>query len=100
MEPQYIEILNSAIKIYGEANQLDMVTEECAELIQAINKVKRAQSRIIRQGMINALLVEVADVEIMIEQIKIMFSGYEAVESAKKEKLDRLAHRVKVELYK
>jgi NTP pyrophosphatase (non-canonical NTP hydrolase) len=100
MENKHIEILNSAIKIYGETNQLDMVTEECAELIQAINKVKRAQSRIIRQGMINALLVEVADVEIMVEQIKIMFGGYDAVEEAKELKLERLAHRVKVELYK
>ena len=93
------DVLKQAIEIFGITQQMDMAMEECAELIVALNKIKR--STIIDQNKaVDDMLSEVADVEIMIEQIKIMFSGYEAVESAKKEKLARLAHRVKVELYK
>ena len=35
-------VLDSAIQVYGISNQLDMAVEECAELIQAINKIKRS----------------------------------------------------------
>ena len=36
------EILKQAISQYGIGAQLDMAVEECAELIQSINKLKRA----------------------------------------------------------
>ena len=35
------EVLKRAIEKYGVLAQMDMATEECAELIQAINKLKR-----------------------------------------------------------
>ena len=42
MNKEQKEILENAINTFGANNQLDMVIEECAELIQAINKMRRA----------------------------------------------------------
>lgn len=46
---------------YGLDSQLNMLQEECAELIQAVNKYKRIQSP--------AIVEEIADVYIMLAQI-------------------------------
>jgi NTP pyrophosphatase (non-canonical NTP hydrolase) len=60
---------------YGLASQSDKLIEECAELIQAVNKYKTALSKkdfSVEKGLIalENLIEEIADVEIMIEQIK------------------------------
>ena len=62
--PTVKEFAVMAVEQYGERNQLDMVEEECAELIQAVCKRKR--------GIDNKdnLVDEIADVEIMLEQLK------------------------------
>ena len=99
-------ILEAAIKKYGELNQMDMVIEECAELIKAINKLKR-------KGGINNLGVrppsqnttteysqlyyelcsEVADVKIMLAQAELMLSK-EAIDLSVERKMERLANRL------
>lgn len=38
------QILKDAVDNFGVPSQLDMAIEECAELIQAINKIKRTFS--------------------------------------------------------
>ena len=48
---------------YGTESQLNILQEECAELIQAVSKYRRGES-------IDLLAEEIADVEIMIAQIK------------------------------
>lgn len=58
---------------YGYNAQSNQLIEECAELIQAINKHKRAQGSLKEERYniaFDNLLEEIADVEIMLEQIK------------------------------
>lgn len=76
------EIFETAIKVFGECNQENMAIEECAELIQAINKKHR--------GMEHNIPEEIADVEIMLEQLKIANGCHEEVETIRKEKVERL----------
>lgn len=76
------EIFETAIKVYGDFNQENMAIEECAELIQAINKKHR--------GLKHNIPEEIADVEIMLEQLKIANGCHEEVEAIRKEKMERL----------
>ena len=58
---------------YGYENQSHQLIEECAELIQAVNKFRRAHRKGDKEGLEIArdnLIEEVADVELMLEQIK------------------------------
>ncbi len=58
---------------YGKIPQLDMLTEECAELIQAVCKYKRKIKHGTPQEANRAkdsMVGEMADVLIMIQQIK------------------------------
>lgn len=80
------EVYKKAIREYGEYAQLDVAIEEMAELMQAISKFKRGKSHNVEE--------EVADVEIMIEQLKIIFDS-KKIEQIKREKIDRLEQRLK-----
>lgn len=76
-------VLQAAINKFGKDQQLNMMIEECAELIQAINKYKR-------YGKIENVLEEIADVQIMIEQMQMIFFP-STTEKYEREKIDRLA---------
>lgn len=54
---------------YGLDRQMDILQEECAELIQAVSKIRR-------YGLSREenLIEEMADVEVMIDQIKILLN--------------------------
>lgn len=96
------ETLKKAIAKYGTIAQMDMVIEECAELIQAINKMKRmsgtdacfpiypqpVHSMEYSRTYFN-LCSEVADVKIMVAQMELMLSK-EVVDLAVARKLERL----------
>ena len=82
-----VEILKEAINIYGIENQENMCIEECAELIQAINKKHR--------GLKHNIPEEIADVEIMLEQLKIINRCRARVEEIKQKKLQRLSREVR-----
>ena len=84
------EIYTDAIRAYGETTQELIAMEECAELIQAISHKHRGRS--------NNLAEEIADCEIMLEQLKIINNCHERVETIKREKIERLARRVYDEL--
>lgn len=60
-----MNIYEEALEKYGEDAQLEMVVEECAELIKAIQKHKRT-------GNIEELCEEAADVRIMLNQLDMM----------------------------
>lgn len=65
--------LTKAWKTFGEDAQLDMLVEECAELIQAVNKYKRAKAQGVSIRVDNAknhLAEEITDVENMLFQVK------------------------------
>ena len=71
-----LEIISYIIAIYehyGRTQQLRQTQEECAELIVAINKMFRNnQNSMSSDKANNDFLEEVADVEIMLVQCKIM----------------------------
>jgi len=99
-------ILELALKKYGVPNQLNQTIEEAAELIQAINKARRHQliteTEIIQPKYLTStkdclvfgnLVSEIADMEIMLEQLKILIGHY-GVSFAKERKLLRLKTRL------
>lgn len=79
-------------KHYGENNQLNQLQEELAELIKAVNKYRRDEDNI------DNLIEEIADVEIMIEQIKyLLHLNPEYLEMITINKLLRQKRRIKEE---
>ena len=60
--------------------------EECAELIQAINKKHRGRAHNIPE--------EIADVEICLEQLKMINNCADEVENYKTAKMERLKARI------
>ena len=85
------EIFKKAIETYGEREQSAVAMEECAELIRAINKYHRKDSNENRKNLIE----EIADVQIMIEQVKIMYNiSEDEIEDAYLGKVFRLIQRL------
>ena len=83
------EILNRVIEAKGATHQEIIAIEECSELIQAITHKHR--------GRKHNLAEEIADVEIMLEQLKIINGCTDEVEQVKKYKIERLLHRLRGE---
>lgn len=82
------------IKHYGTDKQLDLLIEECAELIQAICKRKRHNNSNWDFNMIE----EIADVENIIEQFKAVNPvAVELIDSIKDNKTNRQMHRIEKE---
>ena len=84
------EVLMEAIQTYGSDHQLNVAIEEMAELTKEICKRKRmANNR-------NEIIEEMADVLIMLEQLKLIFniSSIELEEQIKF-KIARLQERMK-----
>jgi NTP pyrophosphatase (non-canonical NTP hydrolase) len=81
------DLYRQTIQRWGTEGQIDMFHEEVGKLLSALNKYKR--------GRVPAkeLITEIADVQIMTEQLAEMF-GSVAVYNEKLRKLDRLARRV------
>lgn len=76
-------IYNKMIEKYGQKDQMLIAVEECSELQKAILKFLRGRCNQIE------IAEEMADVEIMLEQLKIMFNNNEEVEYFKKQKIMR-----------
>lgn len=85
---------------YGES-QIDILQEECAELIQAVSKFRRGGD-----NPISKMLEEMADVSIMIQQVLYLLnkrismyglSAYDAYFEFIDKKLDRQIKRIEEE---
>jgi len=79
-------IYKEALDAWGENLQITLAQEECAELIHALCKFKRT-------GQTVDVIEEIADVLIMMEQMKLIFGEWH-VDNAVKRKLDRLEERI------
>ena len=79
-----MQIIENAVKHYGTSNQIQKAIEELAELIV---ELARKEDK-------NAIADEIADVEIVIAQCKIMFDIANQVEVRKNYKLERLKKRM------
>ena len=92
-----LQLFYEAIMTYGAPAQKQMVIEECAELIQAICKLDRAKTFDETAKAITHISEEIADVEIMLEQLKIILGNEYEVVDIKEHKIKRLAERLKKE---
>lgn len=82
------EVLQEAIDRYGTESQLMMVLEEMSELQKEICKWFRGKR------YPDAIADEVADVEIMLEQVKIIFDLHGEVNERIDRKIERLRYRL------
>lgn len=76
---------------YGKEPQMGVAQEECAELIQAISKVRRKGETV---ETLNNLVEEIADVNIMCAQLEELFGVRASVALRMHQKLDRQLERI------
>jgi hypothetical protein len=91
------DILNKAIQHYGPEQQTDKLIEEMSELTKAIMKLRYCKSPFERPIVEEAVDEEMADVEIMMEQLKIIRQNWMKVQDWKDKKLERLETRIRKE---
>lgn len=90
-----MEILKKAIETYGNDSQIDKAIEEMSELIKALLKLRHVERNCDIEIVRDAVAEEMADVQIMLEQLDMIFQNRKRVEHYRKEKLARLERRLK-----
>ena len=88
MDKETFEIYKLALDKWGIEAQIGMLIEECGELLSAVNKFNR--SRCSRDDV----LTELADVSIMVEQLSLIYGGYDKFLEERDKKLTRLLKRI------
>ena len=95
------EVLQKAINTYGVENQMIKTVEELSELSQALckslvrlNYTKEKTSLEDDLKSVDNIFKEMADVEIMLEQCKIMFQCDKEVNRWKQKKIERFERRM------
>lgn len=78
------EVYKSVIDKYGSDSQLTVAVEELSELTKEICKYKRYGNNI------DHIAEEIADVEIMLEQLKLIFNCSDSVEAWKTKKIAKV----------
>lgn len=79
------ELMIKTIYTYGVTKQVDKAIEECLELATALQRFKYERPHNVEE--------EIADVEIMIEQLKLMFNE-DWIREYRNFKLDRLEENI------
>ncbi len=85
------KIYREALELWGREAQLQMVIEEAAETIQALCKVKRYNSLFEHV----CLAAEIADLEIVLEQAKIILECESQVNDFKELALENLEKKIR-----
>ena len=85
---QRVDVYNTAIERYGVPAQSWMVIEEMSELAKELCKMQRGQ------GDVDALADEIADVTIMLEQLRLMYDVNTLVCKHMDMKVNRLCSRL------
>ena len=88
LAPLRRDTYSMAVRAYGKKSQLVMAMEEMSELTKELSKNMRGAKNI------SSISEEIADVEIMLEQLKIIFSNRAEVDIYRGNKLDRLVNRL------
>lgn len=88
-------IMQHAIDTYGRQAQTDVAMEEMAELTKVLLKTRRVpdDDHDSQQRAISSVIEEIADTEIMIDQLKIIY-GAPYVDAVREQKLVRLEARL------
>lgn len=82
-----IEILQKAINTYGQIMQEDICIEEMSELTKAIIKSRRAAPGPESAARTGAIVEEIADVQIMLDQMRLLYGNTTDQENFKLERL-------------
>lgn len=82
------EVLQRALDTYGSLPQIVMVFEEVSELQKELCKYLRGR------GSFEHIAEEIADVEIMLEQMKMLFCCTDDVRNERRRKVERLKERL------
>lgn len=90
------ERIKCIAEYYGFYNQRRQCIEELAELTQALCKYDREQSVVKKLELTKHIQEELADVEIMVQQLK-YFCGVEEVNAEKERKINRQLIRIELE---
>ena len=85
---QELAIMFRAIEAWGEDSQMKMLLEEMSELQKEICKSWRGANNV------DHIAEEIADVEIMLEQLKLMTGSVDKVKTFREQKLRRLEQRL------
>lgn len=91
--PIHRNTYEDAARHYGSVSQFFMAMEEMAELMKELSKNVRGQRNT------SAVSEEIADVEIMLEQLKVIFGNRAEVDVIKGNKLCRLAIDLEEKMY-
>ncbi len=87
-------ICKTAAEHWGIDAQITMMIEEAAELIKALCKYKRDKDK----SILDYVIEEIADVELMIQQMRCLF-GAKEVDEYMMVKLEHLERRLRKEGY-
>lgn len=92
--------IKAIVNKYGLLAQMGQTTEECAELIQALNKYRRflyigQPTNITETKAIDNICEEIADVSIMLDQMIYWFDIEDEVKQMYEKKLQRTYERMK-----
>lgn len=93
MTQEQMRSLNTIVETYGNDAQEDMAIEECSELVKAILKLRRSNAK--DSDLRDAVIDEIADVQIMLTQLGIIFNCVEEVNERIDFKIDRQMGRIK-----
>ena len=93
MTQEQMRNLNTIVETYGNDAQEDMAIEECSELIKAILKFRCSDEK--TAEMRDAVIDEIADVQIMLTQLGIVFNCVAEVEDRIDFKINRQMGRIK-----
>ena len=88
-EPDGDEICRAALETFGKSSQMQVAIEEMSELTKELCKNGRGQENTTH------IAEEIADVEIMLCQMVMLFDCAGQVEKFRRYKLERLAERIK-----
>lgn len=88
MKEEQIEVLKKAIDSLGNEFQMNIAIEELSELIKEICKYFRYGDNE------DKIAEEMADVEIMLYQLKMIFNNNDLVNKVKDQKIERLKNKL------
>lgn len=88
VKPLRRDTYSVAVETYDRTSRLMLAIEEMSELSKELSKNYRGEDNI------SAISEEMADVEIMLEQLKLIFRNRSEVDAVKAEKLCRLSNNL------
>lgn len=86
--PVQCDTYAEAVRTYGKQSQIVLAMEEMSELTKELSKNLRGRNNT------TALAEEIADVEIMLEQLKTIYRNRALVDRVRAKKLIRLSDRI------